>query len=55
MALRFDYLIRETGQNLVRNPLTAVAIVTTVAVSLTMAAATLLLPETRGCELQAYE
>jgi cell division transport system permease protein len=43
MALRLDYLTRETGQNLVRNPLTAIAIVTTVAVSLTMASATLLL------------
>jgi cell division transport system permease protein len=43
MALRFDYLVRETGQNLVRNPLTALATVTTVAVSLAMLTVTVLL------------
>ncbi|HKY13889.1 MAG TPA: permease-like cell division protein FtsX, partial [Microthrixaceae bacterium] len=43
MALRLDYLARETGQNLVRNPLPTIAIVTTVAVSLTMLAVTVLL------------
>ena len=43
MALRVDYLFRETGQNLVRNPLTALATVTTVAVSLAMLTVTVLL------------
>jgi cell division transport system permease protein len=43
MALRLDYLTRETGQNLVRNPLTALATVTTVAVSLAMLTVTVLL------------
>jgi cell division transport system permease protein len=39
---RLLYLARETWQNLVRNPLPTIAIVTTVAVSLTMLAVTLL-------------
>jgi cell division transport system permease protein len=43
MALRLDYLTRETGQNLVRNPLTALATITTVAVSLAMLTVTVLL------------
>src|SRR6476661_8757036 len=43
MALRFDYLARETGQNMVRNPLTTIATVTTVAVSLAMLTVTVLL------------
>ena len=43
MALRLDYLARETGQNLVRNPLTTIATVTTVAVSLAMLTVTVLL------------
>ncbi len=36
MALRVDYLARETGQNFVRNPLPTIAAVTTVCVALTM-------------------
>jgi cell division transport system permease protein len=43
MALRVDYLFRETSQNLVRNPLTALATITTVAVSLAMLTVTVLL------------
>jgi cell division transport system permease protein len=43
MAIRFDYLARETGQNMVRNPLTTIATVTTVAVSLAMLTVTVLL------------
>ena len=39
---RIYYVLRETWQNLVRNPLPSIAIVTTVAVSLTMLAVTLL-------------
>src|SRR6201995_3545067 len=42
MALRVDYLARETGQNLVRNPLPTIAAVTTVGVALTMLAVSLL-------------
>ena len=38
MALRVDYLARETGQNLVRNPLPTIAAITTVGVALTMLA-----------------
>src|SRR5690349_8367484 len=45
MALRIDYLARETGQNMVRNPLTTIATITTVAVSLAMLAVTLLLTQ----------
>jgi len=42
MALRVDYLARETGQNLVRNPLPTIAAITTVGVALTMLAVSLL-------------
>lgn len=42
MALRVDYLARETGQNLVRNPLLSAATVLTVWVSLGMLAVTVL-------------
>ena len=35
MAFRADYLARETGQNLVRNPLPTIAAITTVGVALT--------------------
>jgi len=38
MAFRADYLARETGQNLVRNPLPTIAAITTVGVALTMLA-----------------
>ena len=42
MALRVDYLARETGQNLVRNPLPTIAAITTVGVALTMLAVSFL-------------
>src|ERR1700761_1331612 len=42
MALRVDYLARETGQNLVRNPLPTIAAAPTVGVALTMLAVSLL-------------
>ena len=43
MALRIDYLAKETGQNLVRNPLLSTATVLTVWVSLGMLAVTVLM------------
>ena len=43
MALRLDYLARETGQNLVRNWLLTLATILIVAVSLSMLAVTMLL------------
>lgn len=43
MALRVDYLIRETGQNLVRNPSLVIATVLTVAVSLSLLGAALVI------------
>jgi len=43
MAFRADYLARETGQNLVRNPLLTLASVLTVSVSLALLAGVLLL------------
>ncbi|MCC6226650.1 MAG: ABC transporter permease [Microthrixaceae bacterium] len=42
MAFRVDYLARETGQNLVRNPLPTIAAITTVGVALTMLAVSFL-------------
>lgn len=43
MALRIDYLAKETGNNLVRNPTLTVATVLTVAVSLALLGASLLI------------
>src|SRR3954469_23980864 len=43
MAIRLDYLARETGQNLVRNWLLSIATVLIVTVSLTMLGITMLL------------
>lgn len=43
MAIRVDYVARETGQNLVRNGLLTLATILTVAVSLSMLTVTLLL------------
>ena len=43
MAIRVDYLLRETGQNLVRNPSLTIATVLTVAVSLSLLGAALLI------------
>lgn len=43
MALRVDYLMRETGQNLVRNPSLTIATVLTVAVSLSLLGAALVI------------
>ncbi|MGF1599334.1 MAG: cell division protein FtsX [Acidimicrobiales bacterium] len=48
MALRVDYLAKETGNNLVRNPTLTVATVLTVAVSLALLGASLLIQ--RGVE-----
>lgn len=48
MALRVDYLLRETGQNLVRNPSLTIATVLTVAVSLSLLGAALVIQ--RGVE-----
>ena len=48
MAIRVDYLARETGNNLVRNPTLTVATVLTVFVSLTLLGAALLIK--RGVE-----
>jgi cell division transport system permease protein len=48
MALRVDYLAKETGNNLVRNPTLTVATVLTVAVSLSLLGASLLIQ--RGVE-----
>lgn len=42
MAFRVDYLARETGQSLVRNPLPTIAAITTVGVALTMLAVSFL-------------
>lgn len=43
MAFRIDYIAKETGQNLVRNPSLGIATVLTVAVSLTLLGAALLI------------
>ncbi len=43
MALRVDYLLRETGHNLVRNPSLTIATVLTVAVSLSLLGAALVI------------
>lgn len=43
MAFRLDYIAKETGQNLVRNPSLGIATILTVAVSLTLLGASLLL------------
>lgn len=48
MALRVDYLAKETGNNLIRNPTLTVATVLTVAVSLALLGASLLIQ--RGVE-----
>lgn len=48
MALRVDYLARETGNNLIRNPTLTLATVLTVAVSLALLGASLLIQ--RGVE-----
>ena len=48
MALRVDYLAKETGNNLVRNPTLTIATVLTVAVSLALLGASLLIQ--RGVE-----
>lgn len=45
MALRVDYLAKETGNNLVRNPTLTVATVLTVAVSLALLGASLLIQQ----------
>lgn len=43
MAIRVDYLLRETGQNLVRNPSLSIATILTVAVSLSLLGAALVI------------
>lgn len=43
MAIRMDYLARETGHNLIRNPSLTIATVLTVAVSLSLLGATLVI------------
>lgn len=48
MAFRADYLIRETGQNLFRNPSLTIATVLTVAVSLSLMGAALLVQQGVG-------
>ena len=48
MAFRADYLIRETGQNLFRNPSLSIATILTVAVSLSLMGASLLVQQGVG-------
>lgn len=48
MAFRADYLIRETGQNLFRNPSLSIASILTVAVSLSLMGASLLVQQGVG-------
>jgi cell division transport system permease protein len=48
MAFRVDYLLRETGQNLFRNPSLSIATVLTVAVSLSLMGASLLVQQGVG-------
>ncbi|MGH1493308.1 MAG: cell division protein FtsX [Acidimicrobiales bacterium] len=48
MAFRADYLLRETGQNLFRNPSLSIATILTVAVSLSLMGASLLVQQGVG-------
>ncbi len=48
MAFRADYLVRETGQNLFRNPSLSIATILTVAVSLSLMGASLLVQQGVG-------
>ena len=48
MAFRADYLLRETGQNLFRNPSLSLATMLTVAVSLSLMGAALLVQQGVG-------
>jgi cell division transport system permease protein len=48
MAFRADYLLRETGQNLFRNPSLSIATILTVAVSLSLMGASLLVQQGIG-------